>query len=96
MPTLNKGDEAELKKYADFVRNKEHASALQDLNWAFVKNKEWRGEAVYLEKNGNITVAMSLLIRTFVKGFSIIYAPRGPVCDTYDLQTVKELIEEKN
>ena len=81
-------------KYNEFVRNKEYASALQDLNWAYVKNEEWAHEAVYLEKNGNITASMSMLIRTFVKGFSIIYVPRGPVCDAYDIATIKELIRE--
>ena len=94
MPILDKSNKELVNKYNEFVRTKEHASALQDLNWANVKSREWQSEAVYLEKNGNITAAMSILIRTFVKGFSIMYAPRGPVCDIYDVATVKELVKE--
>lgn len=94
MPVLDKLDENQVKKYNEFVRNRKHTSCLQDLNWAYVKSKEWKGEAVFLEKNGNITACMSLLIRTFARGKSIIYAPRGPVCNAYDITTIKELIEE--
>ena len=94
MPILDKKDESMVKKYNEFVRNREHTSALQDLNWAYVKKEEWTNEAVYLEKNGNITAAMSMLIRTFAKGFSMIYVPRGPVCSAYDIATIKELVNE--
>lgn len=94
MPLLDKENKSMVEKYNEFVRNRNHTSALQDLNWAYVKKEEWKHEAVYLEKNGNITAAMSMLIRTFVKGFSMIYVPRGPVCDAYDIATIKELIKE--
>ena len=94
MPLLDKKNKGQVDKYNDFVRNREHTSALQDLNWAYVKKEEWTHEAVYLEKNGNITAAMSMLIRTFAKGFSMIYIPRGPVCDAYDIATIKQLVDE--
>jgi len=94
MPLLDRENKSMVDKYNEFVRNREHTSALQDLNWAYVKKEEWRHEAVYLEKNGNITAAMSMLVRTFVKGFSMIYVPRGPVCDAYDIATIKQLINE--
>ena len=94
MPILDKENKSMVDKYNEFVRKKEHTSALQDLNWSYVKGNEWMHEAVYLEKNGNITATMSMLIRTFVKGFSMIYVPRGPVCDAYDISTIKELINE--
>ena len=94
MPVLDKLDEKQVEKYNEFVREREHTSCLQDLNWAYVKSKEWKSEAVYLESNGKVTAAMSLLIRQLAGGKSIIYAPRGPVCDPYDLSTIKELIKE--
>ena len=94
MPLLDKENKSMVEKYNEFVRGREHTSALQDLNWAYVKKEEWKHEAVYLEKNGNITATMSMLIRTFAKGFSMIYVPRGPVCDAYDVTTIKELITE--
>lgn len=94
MPLLDKENKSQVDKYNEFVRNREHTSALQDLNWAYVKKEEWTHEAVYLEKNGNITATMSMLIRTFAKGFSMIYVPRGPVCDAYDIATIKQLVDE--
>lgn len=93
MPILDKNNLEQVEKYNNFVRNRLHTSALQDLNWAHVKSKEWLNEAVYLEKNDNITACMSILIRKFGK-YSIMYAPRGPVCEVYDLTTVKDLIKE--
>ena len=94
MPILDRTNKDEVEKYNHFVRNREHASALQDLNWGKVKEGEWDEEAVYLEQNGNITAAMMILIRKFAKGVSIMYAPRGPVCDIEDVSTVKKLVEE--
>ena len=94
MPTLDKNDKEQVSRYNDFVRSRDKVSCLQDLNWAYVKSREWKSEAIYLESNGNIIAAMSLLIRSFVKGKSIIYAPRGPVCDAYDIETIKALIDE--
>lgn len=94
MPILDRTNKEEVEKYNKFVRNREHTSALQDLNWGKVKDGEWKCEAVYLEQNGNITAAMTILIRTFAKGISIMYAPRGPVCDIEDVSTVKSLINE--
>lgn len=94
MPILDKSNKEQVDKYNKFVRTRERVSALQDLNWGKVKEKEWITEAVYLEKNGNITAAMTILIRNFAKGMTLMYAPRGPVCDIEDVSTVKELIEE--
>ena len=94
MPILDRTNKDEVEKYNNFVRNQEHASALQDLNWGKVKNEEWLTEAVYLEQNGNITAAMTILIRRFAKGITLMYAPRGPVCDAEDITTVKQLIKE--
>jgi len=94
MPILDRTNKDEVEKYNKFVRSREHASALQDLNWGKVKEGEWQVEAVYLEQNGNITAAMTILIRTFAKGVTLMYAPRGPVCDVEDISTVKKLINE--
>lgn len=93
MPVLDKSNKELVEKYNEFVRGREHTSALQDLNWAKVKT-DWMHEAVYIEKNGNITATMSILIRKFAKGVCMMYAPRGPVCDIDDIATIKELIEE--
>ena len=95
MPILDKNNINEVKRYDDFLKNNENVIHMyQSLEWAKVKGTNWKTEYVYLEKNGKITAAMQLFIRTFGKIFTMVYAERGPVCNIYDINTVKELIEE--
>lgn len=93
MPILDKMNEIEVEKYNEYIKNRGEVSALQDLNWAKVKT-DWTQEAVYLERNGEIIAAMSLLIRKLAKGLTMIYAPKGPACDIYDVNLVEELLNE--
>ena len=62
MAILNLNDEESVKKYNEFVRNREHTSAMQDLNWGKVK-AEWKKEAIYIEKNGNTLVPIKLYFK---------------------------------
>lgn len=66
-----------------FAKGHEKSHFLQTPAWAQVKEAwEWRGIVAYEEKR--IMGAMSVLIRPLPFGFSIMYAPRGPVCDRCD------------
>lgn len=93
MAVLDKSNKQEVEKYTDFVYNSPHRSFSQDIVWGDVKN-DWNNEYVYLEKDNEIVAAMSILIRKIPGGFSLLYAPRGPVCDFNDSELVKELLEE--
>ena len=94
MPVLNINNKDEVKKYKEFINKNKYARLTQSLEWADVKNN-WKKEIVYLEENGNITASMLILIQSMkIGGYNIMYAPRGPVCDIYDINTVKRLIEE--
>ncbi len=95
MSILNKENKEEVKKYKEFVDNYETASLMQSMNWADVK-AGWDSEYVYLEEDGKIVMAMSLVIRKIIGGNSMIYAPRGPVGDVYDIDKVKKLLEDIN
>lgn len=73
----------EIKRMESFVKGHEKSHFLQTPAWAQVKEAwEWRGIVAYEEKR--IIGAMSVLIRPLPFGFSIMYAPRGPVCDRCD------------
>lgn len=37
---------------------------------------------------------MSLIIRRVLGNFSLMYAPRAPICDFHDKEMVKRLLEE--
>ena len=95
MPILNKQDEKEVKRYKEFVDGYSGASLCQSMAWAKVKDG-WKNEYVYIEEDGKIVMAMSLLIRNFIAGKTIIYASRGPVGDVYDTEKVKQILEEVN
>ena len=93
MPILDKENASKVKEYEEFVKNSPFTHAMQAPAWAKVKNN-WINEYVYLEDGGKITAAMSVLGIKAVDDKMFLYAPRGPVCDFYDIDTVKALIEE--
>lgn len=94
MPILNKNNKKQVEKYNKFVREYMGSSFMQDLSWGKVKSN-WMQEAVYLEEKGKITAAMMILIEKVQKlNTTIMYAPRGPVCDVYDIEKVQKLIKE--
>ena len=43
---------------------------------------------------GEITAAMSIIFAPAVAGRTLAYAPRGPVCDPYDTETIAALMRE--
>ena len=92
MPILNHNDLKKVEEYQTFVRTSPYANATQDLAWEKVK-EGWIGEQVYLEENGQIIAAMSLIIRRVFAGFSLMYAPRAPICDLHDTALVQRLRE---
>lgn len=94
MPILNKQDKQEVKRYEEYIKNYDGASLMQSLNWAKVKNN-WIQEAVFLEEGGIIIAAITLLLEKIpYTNYYFMYAPRGPVCNIYDIELVKRLIKE--
>lgn len=90
MPILKKEDE---KRYNEFVRNSPYGRCSQDTRWAIVKNN-WDMDAVYLEEDGEIIAGMTILSIDGASGKRLLYANRAPVCDFYDIDLVKRLLEE--
>ncbi len=81
------------KKYNDFVRSSPYGKCSQDLEWARVKSG-WDCDAVYIEDEGRISAAMTILSVNSVSGKKLLYANRAPVCDFYDVDLVKKLLDE--
>ncbi len=82
-----------LKEYEQFLQSSEKGHFCQTPQWAKVKDM-WKNEVVLsLDESGKIKGAMSLLIRKIpVFNSTIMYSPRGPVCDIYDKETLDELV----
>jgi lipid II:glycine glycyltransferase (peptidoglycan interpeptide bridge formation enzyme) len=87
-------NEQNLEKYKNFLQGHEKGHFLQSPEWALLKS-EWKNEVVLVEdKNGNIKGSMSLLIRKIPYiNSTIMYSPRGPVCDVHDKDVFNELID---
>ncbi len=94
MPVLNKANPEEVARYNYFVRNSPYTTAIQqDMNWARVK-EGWDDRQVYVEKEGRIVAAMSVVTRRVIGSYALIYAAKGPSCDLYDIDLVNELVAE--
>jgi len=83
----------DIEAYRAFIESSDKGHFMQGPEWAKVKSA-WKWEAV-VEKDGQgvIVGAMSVLIRR-VPGmpFTMMYAPRGPVCDIHDKDIMANLI----
>lgn len=83
-----------IDEFHDFVAGCDKGSFMQTKMWAAVKDN-WINEVVLsVDEEDKIKGAMSLLIRKipFFKN-TIMYSPRGPVCDIADKETFAELVE---
>lgn len=93
MPVLDLSDPVAVDRYTAFVRTHPLRAVSQDPRWGIVKD-DWGQEAVYVERDGQIVAAMSLLVRRLPGGFSVLYAPRGPLVDWDDKDLVREILAE--
>ncbi len=94
MPILDKNDKKQVERYIEFLNNSEYTRLTQSLEWGRVK-KDWKQEAVYLEENGNIIAAMTILLEKVPKmKYYLMYCSRGPVCKSDDVETIKKLVKE--
>lgn len=83
-----------VKKYNDFVRNSQYGRLEQDIRRANIKNNR-KSVYFYREVEGEISAALSIIyIEDFKVKSNFFYAPRGPVCDPYDLESISYLLEE--
>ncbi|HHV97903.1 MAG TPA: peptidoglycan bridge formation glycyltransferase FemA/FemB family protein [Clostridiaceae bacterium] len=82
-------------EYEEFVKSHPKGHFMQSIKWAKVKSN-WINEIITVrDENNRIKGSMSLLIRKVpFLNRTIMYSPRGPVCDIYDVETFKSLIEK--
>ncbi|HHU07687.1 MAG TPA: aminoacyltransferase [Clostridiaceae bacterium] len=91
---LDANDRQLVQKYDDFIAQSEFGNFYQSRQWSKVKDN-WKPCYFYLMDHGEITAALSVMsIQDSVAGKEFFYAPRGPVCDLRDLDTVSALIDE--
>lgn len=93
MPILDRSDPWQVARYELFLAHSPFTHPMQTLAWTRVKSN-WRSAQVYLEEQGRIVAAMSILFRRAAGPFTIAYAPRGPVCDPNNLDRLQRLLAE--
>ena len=86
-------DERSRREYTEFLSRHERCNFQQSVEWAAVKSN-WKNEIVLAEDGqGRITGGMSILIRKIPFFGNLMYCARGPVCDTHDQSSLRQLIE---
>ena len=87
-----KEDREDVLRMAAFVKGHEKSHFLQTPAWAQVK-EYWKWRGILVCEKESIVGALSVLIRPLPLGFSLMYAPRGPVCDRNDPAVMGKLFE---
>ncbi|NLC26189.1 MAG: aminoacyltransferase [Fastidiosipila sp.] len=91
---LDVNDEKLTQEYDDFIAQSDYGNFFQSRQWSEVKNN-WGRHFFYLKQQGKICAAMSVLsVSDSLTNKMFFYAPRGPVCNLYNLELVKTLIAE--
>ena len=86
-------DERSKQLYTEFLSRHERCNFQQSVQWAQVKSN-WINEIVLAEDaQGNITGGLSVLIRKIPFFGNLMYSPRGPICDTGDKESLRQLTE---
>lgn len=89
---ITKDDKDSIALMSHFVRLHPRGHFLQSPQWAGVKHSwDWRGVLVY-DAGKSIAGAISVLIRPLPLGMSLLYAPRGPVCNRNNKNIITELL----
>ena len=89
---FDKSDAAAVAQLDAFVSSHPSGHFMQTGAWAAVKSFwEWRGLCV-LRKH-RVVASAGVLIRRLPLGFSLLYIPRGPVCDRNDPLIWYELMD---
>jgi len=86
-----------IERNKEFICKSPKGHFMQSKEWANIK-PDWINEIVTVEdENGEIKGSMSLLIRAVpipLLRYTMMYSPRGPVCDPYDTETLRQLLEK--
>lgn len=93
MPIINKKNVKDFEEYKEFILNSPYSRVTQDTAWANVKNN-WNSIYVCTKKKDKINAALSALYIKAQDDKNLIYVNRGPICNFYDIETVKNLLYE--
>lgn len=79
-------------EYEAFASVHRYGSFMQSINWTKVKDNWGHEVLVIRDENGAICGGTLVLIKKLPIGCTMLYSPRGPVCDYLDLAVMEELL----
>ena len=89
-------EEKDREEYKKFLESHDRCNFQQSLEWGNVKTS-WKKEVILSEdKDGKIRGSLCVWIRKIPIFGNIMYSARGPVCDLYDEEIIKDLVEGSN
>jgi lipid II:glycine glycyltransferase (peptidoglycan interpeptide bridge formation enzyme) len=85
----------EIETYNSYIAHAQKNHFLQSWEWGNLKEQTgWSAIRVIAEDRGVIVGALQLLSRKLpILNRTIIYAPRGPIIDNFDIDIMKEIIQ---
>lgn len=94
MEFLDLKNAAQVAEYEEFIQSSPKGNFSQSTLWAKVKT-DWNFEAVIVrDGDGKIEGTMGVLVRKVpVFGATMLYSPRGPVCDVHNEDVMRRLKE---
>lgn len=89
-------EDKDKEEYKNFLEKHERCNFQQSLEWGNVKTN-WKKEVILSEDSeGNIRGTLCVWIRKIPFFGNIMYSARGPVCDLYNEEIIKDLREGSN
>lgn len=89
---FNKENSQAVAQLEAFVQGHPTGNFLQSVLWAQVKSS-WRWRGILIRDNDTVVGAMSVLLRPLPAGYTLLYAPRGPVCDRNDPAVMEAMLK---
>lgn len=88
--------EKDKENYKKFLESHDRCNFQQSLEWGNVKTNWIKEVILSVDKNDNIKGSLCVWIRKIPIFGNIMYSARGPICDIYDENVIKDIVEGAN
>ena len=79
-------------EYEAFAKSHRYGSFMQSINWTKVK-ENWGHEIIVVrDSSGAVCAGTLVLIKKLPLGYTMLYSPRGPVCDYLNKEQMEEIL----
>jgi len=81
-------------EYEAFAKSHRYGSFMQSINWTKVK-ENWGHEIIVVrDSSGAVCAGTLVLIKKLPLGYTMLYSPRGPVCDYLNKEQMEEIVND--